>query len=127
MTKDPHPDPPLRALPEHSILGNEPATQHPGGLSGGASPHGLDGTANQTSISQLNTVTGTSKVDFAQSMGTSTETRTESSEQKIQSGSMTFKLPDFKQEDTSVLAAREDVLSPTQPQEEQPAPDTAAS
>jgi len=127
MTKDPHPDPPLRALPEHSVLDDEPAMQQPGGLSGAASPHGLDGTANQTSISQPNTGTGTSRVDFAQSIGASTDTRTESSEQEIQSGSMTFKLPDFKQEDTSVIAAREDVLSPTQPQEEQPAPGTATS
>ncbi|KAH4258411.1 hypothetical protein HBI70_231530 [Parastagonospora nodorum] len=127
MTKDPHPDPPLRALPEHSILDDEPATQHPSGLSGVASPHGLDGTANQTSTSQPHTVTGTSRVDFAQSMGASTETRTESSEQQIRSGNMTFKLPDFKQEDASVAATREDVLSPTQPQDEQPAPGTAPS
>lgn len=127
MTKDPHPDPPLRALPEHSIIDDEPATQYPGGLSGGASLHGLDGTADQTSISQPHIVTGTSRVDFAQSMGASTETKSESSEQNIQSGNMMFKLPDFKQEDSGVVAAREDVLSPTQPKEEQPAPGTASS
>lgn len=110
LTKDPHPDPPLRALPEHSILEDEPPA--PAGLSGGASPHGLDGATNHSSISQPHAVTGSSRVDFAQSMGANTTT----GEQQVQSGKMTFKLPDFGQ-DTGAASAQEDVLSPTQPQE----------
>jgi glycogenin glucosyltransferase len=65
LTKDPHPDPPLRALPEHSVLEDEKKpVAHPG-LSRGALPHGLaqfgglDGTA-----------MGTARVDFAQKLET---------------------------------------------------------
>jgi glycogenin glucosyltransferase len=74
LTKDPHPDPPLRALPEHSVLEDEEKpVAHPG-LSGGASPQGLaqfgglDGAA-----------MGIARVDFAQKL----ESRT-TSEKPIQ-------------------------------------------
>jgi hypothetical protein len=116
MTKDAHPDPPLRALPEHSILEDEPT--HPAGLSGGASPHGLDGAASHSSLSQPTAVTGSSRVGFAQSMGINDHSASQNS------GNMTFKLPDFGQDNGSaaVAAGREDVLSPTQPKDEPPIP-----
>jgi glycogenin glucosyltransferase len=69
LTKDPHPDPPLRELPEHSVLEDEKKPATHSGLSGGASPHGhakfggLDGTA-----------MGIARVDFAEKLGTNTST-----------------------------------------------------
>jgi hypothetical protein len=122
MTKDPHPDPPLRALPEHSILEDESAAPHPT-LSGGASPHGpggLDGTAKDSSLSQQHATTGTTTFDFAQSMGVNNEGSNSAVGPQVQSGKMTFKLPDFGQDTTGAAAAaapRETVLSPTEPKE----------
>jgi glycogenin glucosyltransferase len=151
LTKDPHPDPPLRALPEHSVLENEESpTVHPA-LSGGASPHGLDkfdgidGTAGgiatqdfaQTSGTKNNktensvpaateglffTSQGLSSVSsssFSQTSSSSTLQQTStSSGQQMQSGRMTFTLPDFGKENESTIAnAREEILSPTQPQD----------
>jgi glycogenin glucosyltransferase len=152
LTKDPHPDPPLRALPEHSVLENEESsTVHPA-LSGGASPHGLgdlgdlDGTA--SSIATLdfaqrlgtnNTMENTGKAateglfftpqglssvsstSFSQTSSSSTSQQTSSSSrQQIQSGRMTFTLPDFGKDNEPVVAeAREDILSPTQPKDNQ--------
>ncbi|KAL5116434.1 glycogenin glucosyltransferase [Pleosporales sp. CAS-2024a] len=110
LTKDPHPDPPLRALPEHSVLEDEPTP--PAGLSGGASPHGLDVLLNQTSISQLQTVTSASSISFAQSMEIQS-----TSEEHIQSSSTTFKLPNFGQDGAGDVP-RENVLSPTEAKEQ---------
>ncbi|CAO2653327.1 Nn.00g027380.m01.CDS01 [Neocucurbitaria sp. VM-36] len=48
LKKDPHPDPPLRALPEHSVVTEYDAEAPHVPLSGGASPHGMghfDGTS----------------------------------------------------------------------------------
>lgn len=174
MTKDPHPDPPLRSLPEHSVLDDADMTKLHRQLSGGPSPHGLDkisgtdgaadydsaqSTANDSTTHQP--APGISTVDFAQSIGmskeeskstvsgsgeglffssqglasssttsttqqysssttnySSTQESSSSSGQQIQSGKMTFTLPDFSKEtETNVASAREDVLSPTQPQE----------
>ncbi|KAJ4361810.1 glycogenin glucosyltransferase [Neocucurbitaria cava] len=42
LKKDPHPDPPLRALPEHSVLTENDAEASHVPLSGGASPHGIN-------------------------------------------------------------------------------------
>lgn len=41
LKKDPHPDLPLRALPEHSVLTDDVEAPHVP-LSGGASPHGIN-------------------------------------------------------------------------------------
>jgi hypothetical protein len=122
MTKDPHPDPPLRALPEHSVLGEEESAPHPT-LSGGASPHGLgglDGTANQSSLPRQHATSGTTTFDFAQSMGANDTSSNAAVGPQVQSGKMTFKLPDFGQDNTGAAAAaapRETVLSPTEPTE----------
>lgn len=123
MTKDPHPDPPLRALPEHSVLEDEGAP-HPT-LSGRASPHGLggfDGTPNHSRLPHQQPVTSTSTFDFAQSMSANdnSASNTTSAGQQIQSGKMTFTLPDFGQDNGGAAAApREAVLSPTQPQDKE--------
>jgi glycogenin glucosyltransferase len=79
MTKDPHPDPPLRALPEHSVLEDDDTSKAHPLLSGGASPHGLDmisrfdGATDNNSMqtfanntSMLQAAPGTAAVDFAQ-------------------------------------------------------------
>jgi glycogenin glucosyltransferase len=179
LTKDPHPNPPLRALPEHSIPDDVDASEAHPLLSGGASPHGLDVAsglhgatynssmqtfASNTSMPPAAQSTGT--VDFAQSTKseesskntggswgeglfsssqdlTSSHSATTSSQQassssfqqhstsqytssqttssngqQIQSGKMTFTLPDFtKDNQTGTPAAHDNVLSPTQPEE----------
>jgi hypothetical protein len=122
MTKDPHPDPPLRVLPEHSVLENESGAPRPT-LSGGASPHGLgglDGTANHSSLPQQHASTDTTTFDFAQSMGANDKSSNPPGPQ-VQSGKMTFTLPNFGQDNGGAAAAaaapRETVLSPTQPTE----------
>jgi len=46
LKKDEHPNPPLRALPEHSVLEEHGKGTSHVLLSGGSSPHGLDGIAN---------------------------------------------------------------------------------
>jgi glycogenin glucosyltransferase len=174
MTKDPHPDPPLRSLPEHSVLDDADMAKLHRQLSGEASPHGLDkisGMAGAADNSSAPTTTndssahqpapGISTVDFAQSMGmskdesksngggsseglffspqgltsssntsttqqtsrstsqySSTQQSSSTSGQQIQSGRMTFTLPDFSKDDESkITAARDELLSPTQPQE----------
>jgi glycogenin glucosyltransferase len=181
LTKDPHPDPPLRTLPEHSVLHDEGTFEAHPALSGGASPHGLgqlDGTVNQSSAQTSNHITseqsvasGIARVDFGQSMGTSTGSVSKSGGQseglffssqglssqtsssstqnissstshqfsssqqssttehtstsggrQIQSGKMTFTLPDFGKDDKMEVASKqEDVLSPTQAAEEEEA------
>jgi len=111
LTKDPHPDPPLRALPEHSTEQEEgvSAQTH---SSGGGHISSLDGAAKsqepekpsestQPSLSGLSSVSG-------------------SDQHQIQSGNMTFTLPDFSKAAPveAPLAAKEDVLSPTQETEQ---------
>jgi glycogenin len=180
LTKDPHPNPPLRALPEHSIPDDVDATQAHPLLSGGASPHGLDvvsdfhGATNSSSMQSFASNTSmqqaaqsTAAIDFAQSTNTEESSKniggswgeglfssshdltssshsattssqqvssssfqqhstsqytssqtTSSSGQQIQSGKMTFTLPDFgKDNQMGTPAAHDDVLSPTQPEE----------
>jgi glycogenin glucosyltransferase len=77
LTKDPHPDPPLRTLPEHSVLpDDESSVPHPT-FRGGASSHGLDGTVSQSSAQTSDHITseqleasGIARVDFGQTVGT---------------------------------------------------------
>jgi glycogenin glucosyltransferase len=102
LKKDPHPDPPLRALPEHSVLHGESATATHHSL-GGVSVGGLDGSADQSSEP-------TSRKAEGDSSNTTSQTS-----QQIQSGQMTFTLPDFdKDNGADKMATKEDVLSPTQ-------------
>jgi glycogenin glucosyltransferase len=166
LTKDPHPDPPLRALPEHSVLQDEETSVAHSALGGGGE---LDGTVEQKDsvrTSELSTkqleASGIARIDFGQSVETSsesvsksggeseglfftsqglsaqnnassstshqslsfqhsstTEQTSSSSGQQIQSGKMTFTLPDFgKDVETKVASKGEDVLSPTQAAEE---------
>jgi glycogenin glucosyltransferase len=88
LTKDPHPDPPLRALPEHSVLEDESTSAVHHSLGGSASSHGLDGTVNQSSTQTSGRVTseqleasGIARMDFAQSVGTSSESVSKSGDQ----------------------------------------------
>jgi pyruvate/2-oxoglutarate dehydrogenase complex dihydrolipoamide acyltransferase (E2) component len=48
LKNDDHPNPPLRALPEHSVMTDEDPSISRAPLSEGASPHGLDGSSEQT-------------------------------------------------------------------------------
>jgi hypothetical protein len=48
LKNDEHPNPPLRALPEHSVMTDEDSSTSRAPLSGGASLHGLDGSSEQT-------------------------------------------------------------------------------
>lgn len=182
LTKDPHPDPPLRALPEHSVLEDKDVTTSRPPQSGGASSQGPNtasgfvgaqesksGHVDNSSADQ--SVPGIAAVDFAQGTGaregskssggnsseglfftsqglshassstsqqqssssyssstshqqtsssdSSTQQSSSSTGQRIQSGKMTFTLPDFgKDNGPESAAAQEDVLSPTQPQDE---------
>lgn len=169
LTKDPHPDPPLRALPEHSVLHDEDISTARPALSGGASPHGLDhiggfdgiadqastqaavgnitqqqsvpqttegtvtqgsGTNEKSEVNQQATNEGlfnssqglssTSSFSFGQTISSSNSQQTfSSSGQQVQSGKMTFTLPDFGNDNkTEVAETREEILSPTQPQDE---------
>jgi glycogenin glucosyltransferase len=169
LTKDPHPDPPLRALPEHSVLHDEDISTARPALSGGASPHGLDhfggfdGIADEAStqaavrnITQQQSVSKTTEENVTQGSGTSEKSKINqqatneglfnssqgasstsssffgqttsssnsqqtfsSSGQQVQSGKMTFTLPDFGNDNkTEVADTREEILSPTQPQDE---------
>jgi hypothetical protein len=94
LTKDPHPDPPLRSLPEHSVLPNEESSEPHPTLSGGASLHGLDGAVSQSSAQTSDHITsdqleasGISRVDFGASVGTESKSDDQSVETNTQSGS----------------------------------------
>jgi glycogenin glucosyltransferase len=88
LTKDPHPDPPLRALPEHSVLEDENTSVAHLARSGSTSSHGLEGTVSQSSTQTSHRVTsdqleasGIARVDFAQSVDTSSESVSKSGDQ----------------------------------------------
>jgi glycogenin glucosyltransferase len=88
LTKDPHPDPPLRALPEHSVLEDEGTSVAHLALSGSTSSHGLDGTVSQSNTQTSHRVTseqleasGIARVDFGQSVETSSESVSKSGDQ----------------------------------------------
>ncbi|KAF2824882.1 nucleotide-diphospho-sugar transferase [Ophiobolus disseminans] len=166
LRKESHPDPPLRALPEHSVLHEEKTAEihHP--LGGGASPHGsgnlggFDGSKDKDSSQLASNKDGIAEVDFAQSLtssdkdeintggsseglfftsqglssvsssafaqdsssstsqtysSTQESSSTQQSSQQIQSGRMTFTLPDFGTDNSAPsTVAKDDILSPTQ-------------
>jgi glycogenin glucosyltransferase len=145
LKKDEHPNPPLRALPEHSILGdNEASTSQMGSDGANDNPtpiaekdfasqehapdfrkgsgqrsfaHGDESVAPQHYSSQ--DFSGSSST-FGQNFSSSTEHHSSSSEhhgqQQMQSGNMTFNLPDFGDGSSAddAKTGGDDSLSPTQ-------------
>lgn len=91
LKKDEHPDPPLRALPEHSIAGEKE-------VSAAHAPIGSDG-AND----------GPAEKDFA-----ATSQSTLSEAEQVQAGKTTFNVPVFGDDSAADKQAVGDELSPTQ-------------
>jgi glycogenin glucosyltransferase len=135
LKKDEHPNPPLRALPEHSILGENEASTGSDGANDNPTPiaekdfatqehapdvrkgsgqrsfaHGDESVAPQHYSSQ--DFSGSSST-FGQNFSSSTEHH---GQQQVQSGNMTFNLPDFGDGSSAddAKTGGDDSLSPTQ-------------
>ena len=103
LKKDEHPDPPLRALPEHSI---ETKTDSGEATEGSAKASELGGTKDST---EPQVVPHISSKDFAAS-------DQPSGGEQVQAGATMFTVPVFD-DDSPSLKAEGEVLSPTQTNE----------
>lgn len=103
LKKDEHPDPPLRALPEHST---EDKTASDEATEGSAKAPELDGAKDST---KTEAVPDISSKDFAAS-------EPASGGDQVQAGETTFTVPVFD-DDSPSLKAEGQVLSPTQANE----------
>lgn len=100
LKKDEHPDPPKRALPEHSVDTKAESTD---ASEGTAKASGLDDTTASTKPQALPAI---SSKDFAAS-------REPSGGEQVQAGATTFTVPVFD-DDSPSAEAEGAILSPTQ-------------